>query len=361
LNLCAGPNCHSEIKAVIWDGNQDLYELRADGEGQNGPTDGGMDAYDATPSNPSTAQFYGRAGYTIGATLDLPLAIEHPTGLVAQYFIPHPNWHGLFDQGTNKQGTLISCDPACIDWPAVPNALDYSLLARQEANLDSWSGDLVNQSRDMSGQMYMRNRYYDPATGRFTQEDPIGLAGGLNAYGFAAGDVVNYSDPFGLCIEDACIAEALLAAAALAAENPAVEEEMSEASETLAGIGDAVASKTDEVVEETGSLVRNLANSGEVKQVGEAAHHIVAKAAKAAAPARAVLEKFGVGINSAANGVNLPAVRGAVSQAVNHLTLHTSEYFRNVNDLITQAASRSEVLQTLGHINDQLLNGSFPH
>jgi RHS repeat-associated protein len=31
--------------------------------------------------------------------------------------------------------------------------------------------------RDASGQMYMRNRYYDPATGQFTQTDPIGLAG----------------------------------------------------------------------------------------------------------------------------------------------------------------------------------------
>ncbi|MFQ5705771.1 MAG: RHS repeat-associated core domain-containing protein, partial [Gemmatimonadales bacterium] len=47
--------------------------------------------------------------------------------------------------------------------------------------------------------MYMRNRYYDPATGRFTQEDPIGLAGGLNLYGFANGDPINFSDPFGLC------------------------------------------------------------------------------------------------------------------------------------------------------------------
>ena len=35
----------------------------------------------------------------------------------------------------------------------------------------------------------------------FTQEDPIGLAGGLNLYGFANGDPVNFSDPFGLCPE----------------------------------------------------------------------------------------------------------------------------------------------------------------
>jgi hypothetical protein len=46
--------------------------------------------------------------------------------------------------------------------------------------------------------LFRRHRYYDPSTGRFTQEDPIGLAGGLNLYGFAGGDPVNFSDPFGL-------------------------------------------------------------------------------------------------------------------------------------------------------------------
>jgi hypothetical protein len=46
---------------------------------------------------------------------------------------------------------------------------------------------------------FRRNRYLDPANGRFTQPDPIGLAGGLNSYGFAGGDPVNFADPFGLC------------------------------------------------------------------------------------------------------------------------------------------------------------------
>ena len=46
--------------------------------------------------------------------------------------------------------------------------------------------------------LYRRNRYFDPVSGRFTQQDPIGVAGGMNLYGFANGDPVNFSDPFGL-------------------------------------------------------------------------------------------------------------------------------------------------------------------
>jgi len=38
--------------------------------------------------------------------------------------------------------------------------------------------------------------------GLFTQEDPIGIAGGLNLYGYAGGDPINFSDPFGLCVDE---------------------------------------------------------------------------------------------------------------------------------------------------------------
>jgi RHS repeat-associated protein len=73
--------------------------------------------------------------------------------------------------------------------------------ARQRFVPHAWNGTLLADKQDASGQMYRRNRYYDPATGRFTQEDPIGLAGGLNLYGAAGGDPVNYDDPLGLSAE----------------------------------------------------------------------------------------------------------------------------------------------------------------
>jgi RHS repeat-associated protein len=49
------------------------------------------------------------------------------------------------------------------------------------------------------GFTYLRNRWYDPATGRFLTQDPIGLAGGINLYAYAGNDPVSYSDPDGLC------------------------------------------------------------------------------------------------------------------------------------------------------------------
>jgi RHS repeat-associated protein len=58
---------------------------------------------------------------------------------------------------------------------------------------------MATLKQNATGKLDMRNRQYDSRTGRFTQEDPMGLAGGTNLYGFGGGDAVNYSDPFGLC------------------------------------------------------------------------------------------------------------------------------------------------------------------
>jgi RHS repeat-associated protein len=50
-----------------------------------------------------------------------------------------------------------------------------------------------------AGLYYVRTRWYDASMGRFISEDPIGLAGGINNYAYAANDPVNQGDPTGLC------------------------------------------------------------------------------------------------------------------------------------------------------------------
>ena len=48
------------------------------------------------------------------------------------------------------------------------------------------------------GIQQFRNRAYDPATGTWIQEDPMGVAGGVNLYRFNNGNPVSFGDPLGL-------------------------------------------------------------------------------------------------------------------------------------------------------------------
>ncbi|MGE3527194.1 MAG: RHS repeat-associated core domain-containing protein [Gemmatimonadales bacterium] len=58
------------------------------------------------------------------------------------------------------------------------------------------------QAPSIDGVSYFRNRAYDTRTGRWTQEDPIGVAGGVNLYQYAGNDPVGFTDPFGLCTKN---------------------------------------------------------------------------------------------------------------------------------------------------------------
>ena len=62
------------------------------------------------------------------------------------------------------------------------------------SNLIKYTG----REQDTANLYYYRNRYYSPVTSRFISEDPIGLAGGVNLYVYAAANPLSAVDPEGL-------------------------------------------------------------------------------------------------------------------------------------------------------------------
>jgi RHS repeat-associated protein len=77
----------------------------------------------------------------------------------------------------------------------------YDVFGNMMNKTGASSGNLGFQSKyfdQESGLYYFYYRYYNPSNGRFMNEDPIGLIGGLNIYNFVENDPVNLIDPFGL-------------------------------------------------------------------------------------------------------------------------------------------------------------------
>ncbi len=192
--------CTSTIERFVWDGDDILAEIRA--PGQDGTSAASLE------SDNSTGAQYGRVLYTHGMGIDAPLSLVRTGHAVGTFtVIPLANWRGIFDQGRFPDGTTQKCTTGgvCLNlsdlrWVA-RGAFFESLLGYHEK---TWAGSLLESKQDASGQLYMRNRYFDPKMGRFTQEDPISFAGGLNLYGFGGGDPVGYSDPYGLAAEECC-------------------------------------------------------------------------------------------------------------------------------------------------------------
>ena len=78
------------------------------------------------------------------------------------------NWRVQFARGTYPNGYKSDCTsyPASgctpIQWPGERTSARHEL--EPDPIIQNWYGGLVDGMRDASGQMYMRNRYYDPHT-----------------------------------------------------------------------------------------------------------------------------------------------------------------------------------------------------
>ena len=190
--LSVTAECQQTMERFVWDGDQVLMEVR--GDGTSSLFGSALDGYSGSNA------FLGEVRYVHALGIDQPLAVRRDVG--NDLVVLQRSWQGEVVAGrlASTGQAVTTPSGSAITWPgekALPYGAKVRRLERAPANY--WFGNLLDQNADASGLFFRRNRYYDPQTGRFTQEDPIGLAGGMNLYGYANGDPVNYSDPFGLC------------------------------------------------------------------------------------------------------------------------------------------------------------------
>ena len=107
---------------------------------------------------------------------------------------------------TDHLGTpLIQTDPsAAVIWRAEYDP--YGSIAQQRSGLGAdqplrFPGQEAEPGSDLSYNIF---RWYRAGWGRYTQGDPIGLQGGINAYGYVRGNPVKFVDPLGLKVRTCC-------------------------------------------------------------------------------------------------------------------------------------------------------------
>jgi RHS repeat-associated protein len=161
------PNNSGYIDAYyIWDGDQLLAEL--DGNGNR------------------------RSDYVY-----MPGAIDQPLAQTLGATTPSSMRFHQLDGLGNVIGTFLSGAVTktvdFVSWgvPTVQGSGENRLL---------WKG--LMYEGDIVSLYFVRNRWYDPAIGRFMSEDPAKQYGGVNLYAFSGNDPIDGQDPSGLCDVD---------------------------------------------------------------------------------------------------------------------------------------------------------------
>jgi RHS repeat-associated protein len=169
-----------------------------------------------------------------------------------------------------------------------------------------------------TGLHYNTFRYYAPDMGRYTQQDPIGLRGGLNLYQYVP-NPLGWIDPLGLsCSSDA----------------KALRENMVAA----------------------GKVEPNFRNS---------AHHIVMSNSKdpRMVALQNKMEILGIDINTAENGIFLPSNSKVQlpkgSTLPNHASIHTNPYTQKVFDRLKSISNSKDFLNELNKISSEIAGGIF--
>ncbi len=173
-----------------WHGSLDMFRYDAQGRRVwlGGTPPGFYFAHDGANVVRSSYTFEWR--YIHGPGVDDPL--------VAAY---HPNapWTEKYYYLTDGRGRQLAfTNPAGSNYQS---SLEYTQNGGSQAGGITASNGFDNERSGAAAAprlSFYRNRYYDQETGRWTQEDPIGIAGGVNLYQYAGNNPAAYTDPFGL-------------------------------------------------------------------------------------------------------------------------------------------------------------------
>jgi RHS repeat-associated protein len=98
---------------------------------------------------------------------------------------------------TDALGSTVTLTDAAGNSVAQYSYAPFGSLSASGATTSN-SYTYTGRESDGLGINYYRARYYNPTTGRFLSEDPIGFGGGINLYAYAENNPMSFTDPFGL-------------------------------------------------------------------------------------------------------------------------------------------------------------------
>ncbi len=139
---------------------------------------------------------YGQTGELVQETVwlgSLPIAVLKPNGTTTDVFYVHAD-----HLGSPRKVTRPGDNKPVWTWES--EAFGNSPANENPSGLGSFAYNLrfPGQYYDQeTGLSYNYFRDYDPGNGRYTESDPIGLAGGINTYAYVNGNPVNAVDPTG--------------------------------------------------------------------------------------------------------------------------------------------------------------------
>ena len=248
------------------------------------------------------------------------------------------NGHGDVVQLTDSIGTIVQH----YEYDAFGNEVDPSA---SDTNPFRYCGEYFDTE---SGTIYLRARYYDPAIGRFTQQDAWGYGDpgdplSLNLYVYCYANPIRYIDPLGNTAIAVGSSYLLFTGIKKSIIDP-LNKIITDFYKIGVGFGNWVedvinkndiiykvflSSKYEKYTDFRTLFHPDIDKDSDDKGDHPEYHHVVPQYHSLAQEARNIMEKYGISINDPLNFVVLPQKY--------HSSIHTDDYLNYVNKKIVNA------------------------